>query len=192
LSRYNEEQLEELHDKRKKQLIQAAIKIFAKRGLKGTKISMIADEAGVSHGLFYHYFKSKEDLFTMLIQQAVQTSVMEIQNLLHTQDTPLEKIKLLTSSILDEDGAPFFMLLYQVRNSEDVPNEAKQIIKNHSMDTYVKLLLPIFEEGQKIGQIIQRPAEELISTYLTILSGVMVLGEGYTIPKADYLLRVIS
>ncbi|MBO0958460.1 TetR/AcrR family transcriptional regulator [Neobacillus sp. MM2021_6] len=192
MSRYNEEQLEALQDKRKNQLIHAAIKVIAKRGIKGTKISMIAKEAGVSHGLFYHYFPSKEELFTMLIQQAVHTSVAEIEKLLLTPGTPLEKIKLLTNSILDENGAPFFMLLHQARNSEGIPDQAKQIINDHSMDVYVKLLLPLFQEGQKMDKISQGPTEELISTYLTVLSGVMVLGEGYTIPKAEYLLRVIS
>jgi AcrR family transcriptional regulator len=192
LPRYNEEHLEELHDRRKNQLIHAAIKIFARHGIKGTKISMITEEAEVSHGLFYHYFKSKEELFTMLIQQAVQTSVAEVENLLQAYGTPLEKIKLLSNSILDESGAPFFMLLHHARNSEVIPDEAKQLLKDHSMEVYVKLLLPLFQEGQETGDFIQGHTEELISTYLTVLSGVMVLGEGYTIPKIDYLLRVIS
>ena len=89
---------------------------------------MIADDAEVSHFLFYHYFKSTEELFTMLIQQAVQTSIAEIENLLHSYGTPLEKIKPLTNSILDENGAPLFMLLHQARNSEGVPEDAKQLL----------------------------------------------------------------
>ena len=45
----------------------AAIRVFAHKGLAGAKMAEVAAEAGVSYGLAYHYFKSKEQLFAELV-----------------------------------------------------------------------------------------------------------------------------
>ncbi len=47
----------------------AATKMFARKGYHGTRIADIAREAGVSYGLVYHYFKSKEEIVTYLFQR---------------------------------------------------------------------------------------------------------------------------
>lgn len=192
MPRYSGKQLEKIQEERKQEIMQAALRIFSKRGINGTKISMISDEAGVSHGLFYHYFKSKEELFTQLIREAVDASVHEINRLKSAPISPMEKIKLLTEAILDQDGAPYFMLLHQARNADGVPEEAKRLIAQYPMEFYIDSLLPVFAEGQDQGEILRNDPEELIASYLAILSGVMVLGEGYTIPRAELLLRVIA
>ncbi len=54
-------------DKRR-QILDAAMVVFARQGFHATRVSDIADEAGVAYGLVYHYFKSKDrvlnELFT--------------------------------------------------------------------------------------------------------------------------------
>ncbi len=192
MPRLKEDQLQKIYDERKQQITSAAVKVFALRGLQGTKISMITAEAGVSHGLFYHYFKTKEELFTTLVREAVETSITEINNLNQLPGSPIEKIKILTKGILDEGGAPYFMLLHQARNYEAVPEEVSQLIKQYPLDAYVERLLPLFEEGQKRGEVADGSPEELIASYLTILSGVMVLGKGYATPQVDWLLRFVE
>ncbi|MFC4811712.1 TetR/AcrR family transcriptional regulator [Paenibacillus sp. GCM10023250] len=192
MPRLKEEQLQLIYEERKRQLTAAAVKVFARHGLPGTKISMITAEAGVSHGLFYHYFKTKEELFISLVQEAVDTSLKEIDGLIQLAVPPIEKIKLLTESMLDASGAPYFMLLHRARNFEEVPEEVGRLIQKHPMDIYVKRLLPVFEEGQQRGEIADGDAEELIAGYLAILSGVMVLGNGYSTPRTEWLLRYVA
>src|SRR5258708_3389851 len=105
---------------------------------------MIAAEAGVSQGLFYHYFKSKDELFTSLVQEAMEESLSAIDNLYQVPGSPKDKIRLLTESILHESGAPYFRLIYQARNSDGIPAKAKQLIDAYSMKMYVDRLLPLF------------------------------------------------
>jgi TetR/AcrR family transcriptional regulator, fatty acid metabolism regulator protein len=54
-------------DKRR-QILDAAVRVFARQGFHATRVSDIADEAGVAYGLVYHYFRSKDavlnELFT--------------------------------------------------------------------------------------------------------------------------------
>lgn len=192
MPRLKEDQLQKIYEERKQQITSAAVKAFAQRGLQGTKISMITAEAGVSHGLFYHYFKTKEELFTALVREAIETSMKEMDNLSQSAGSPIEKIKILTQGMLDESGAPYFMLLHRARNFEEVPEEVSQLIQKYPMDVYVKLLQPLFEEGQQRGAVADGNPAELIANYLTIISGVMVLGKGYAIPQVDWLLRFVE
>lgn len=53
---------------RKQEIIEAALELFMSQGYEKTSISMIVERVGVAQGLFYYYFKSKEDVF----QEAMQ------------------------------------------------------------------------------------------------------------------------
>ncbi|HZG13661.1 MAG TPA: helix-turn-helix domain-containing protein [Candidatus Bathyarchaeia archaeon] len=192
----SDEQLSQIRDERKEQIMEAALHVFSRRGISGTKMSMIAAEAGISHGLLYHYFKSKDELFTELVQMAMvgaQSAMIQIYEL---PGSPLEKIRVLTKEILDESGTPFFLLIHQARTAEGVPEKAVQLIEQYSMETFVAALLPLFQEGQQAGEIVPGNLEELIASYLSILSGLMVLNaredENYRLPDIDLLLRMIT
>lgn len=192
----NEDQLHQIRDERKEQIIAAAVKVFARRGISGTKMSMIAAEAGISHGLLYHYFDSKDELFTMLVHGAMIEAEAEMRNVYSLPGTPIDKIRMLTEKILDESGAPYFMLIHLARTSEGVPEKVKQLIEKYSMQAFVDQLRPLFIEGQRTGEIAADDPDEQISCYLSVLSGLMILGVqqlgGYRTPQVDMLLRLIT
>ncbi|MFY0760482.1 TetR/AcrR family transcriptional regulator [Metabacillus dongyingensis] len=191
----NEEQLQQIRDERKEQIIEAALKVFARRGIIGTKMSMIASEAGISAGLLYRYFKSKDELFTTLVQQAIDESIAGIKSIYQLPGSPLDKIKTLTAEILNEGSQLYFMLMHHARTSDEVPITAKKIIEENTMKTYIDILEPLFIEGQKKGELVEDNPSELISCYLSLLSGLMTLNiqgdENYQMPKVDLLLRFV-
>jgi TetR/AcrR family fatty acid metabolism transcriptional regulator len=51
---------------RRRQILDAAVRVFARQGFHSTRVSDIADEAGVAYGLVYHYFSSKEQVMNEL------------------------------------------------------------------------------------------------------------------------------
>jgi len=55
-------------DKRRN-ILDAAIKVFARQGFHSTRVSDIADEAGVAYGLVYHYFNSKDEVLNELFTE---------------------------------------------------------------------------------------------------------------------------
>jgi AcrR family transcriptional regulator len=196
MSPLNKEQLNQIRDERKEQIMRAALKVFAQWGIVGTKISMIAAEAGVSQGLFYHYFKSKDEAFIALVQEAMEISYTSTKSLQSIPISPLEKIRFLTEAILEEESKYYYLLIYQARSSEGVPDEVKELFTQYSMKAYVDLLMPLFAEGQQAGEIVAGDLEELISSYLTILSGVMVMNaresSDYRIPEVDMVMRLVT
>lgn len=174
----------------------AALKVFARRGITGTKMSMIATEAEISHGLLYHYFASKEELFTTLVERAMIASDEAMQSIYELPGSPIDKIRSLTHDMLDEGGTDYFLLIHQARTSDGVPVKVLELMKQYSMDNYVKQLQSVFREGQEAGEIVNGDLDEMISSYLSVLSGLMVLNVqkigGYQHPRVDVLLRMIS
>ncbi|HEX8754381.1 MAG TPA: TetR/AcrR family transcriptional regulator [Solirubrobacterales bacterium] len=55
-------------DKRR-QILDAAVRVFARQGFHATRVADIADEAGVAYGLVYHYFRSKDEVLNELFAE---------------------------------------------------------------------------------------------------------------------------
>ncbi len=58
-------------DERPDEVLDAALKMFARKGFASTKVEDIAREAGLSKGAIYRYFSSKEDIFESLVNRAI-------------------------------------------------------------------------------------------------------------------------
>lgn len=188
----NKKKQQQVRHERREQILGAAVNVFSRRGIIGTKMSMIAEAAGISHGLLYHYFKSKDELFTTLVEWAMEQSHSTMTYAYQLPGSPIEKIRTLTELILREGNSAYFMLIHQAGTSDGVPDKAKQLIKQHSMKTYVDQLLPLFEEGQQTGEFPDGDPKELIS----VISGLMVLNSQeagyYDMPNVDIILRIIT
>lgn len=77
----NKEKNQQILDARRKEIIESSILIFSKKGFFNTTVDDIANELHISHGLFYHYFKNKDELFDEIIviaKSTIGTSLLEI------------------------------------------------------------------------------------------------------------------
>jgi TetR/AcrR family transcriptional regulator, fatty acid metabolism regulator protein len=53
-------------------LLDAAIVVFARKGFHASRVGDIAEEAGVAHGLLYHYFRSKDEVLETIVRETWQ------------------------------------------------------------------------------------------------------------------------
>ena len=56
-------------EQRRRQILEAAVRVFARGGYTGSRVGDIAREAGVAYGLVYHYFENKEAILNSLFQE---------------------------------------------------------------------------------------------------------------------------
>jgi len=62
---------------RRRELVDAAVRVFARKGFHGSRVGDIAEEAGVAHGLLYHYFRSKDEVLETIFRDAWQRLTIE-------------------------------------------------------------------------------------------------------------------
>ena len=62
---------------RRRDLVDAAARVFARKGFHASRVGDIAEEAGVAHGLLYHYFRSKEEVLETIFRDTWGLLVVE-------------------------------------------------------------------------------------------------------------------
>lgn len=193
-----EEQNQQIRDERQEQILQAALKVFARRGMAAAKISDIASEAGLSHGLVYHYFKSKEEMFTTLVKKALQGSALVIQYARQQAGSPLQQLRWMTQMILQNiagEGAYLFLIMIQAFTSDAVPEEVKQMMDDELAFSAIKATLPLIEAGQQTGEILHDDPEKLAALYYSLIQGLAISKiqwKDCPMPDADMVLRVLK
>ena len=55
---------------RRRQILEAATRVFARSGFHGSRVSDIASEAGIAYGLVYHYFKNKDEILDTVFRES--------------------------------------------------------------------------------------------------------------------------
>lgn len=95
-----EEQNIQIREKTKTVILDAALRLFAKKGFHGTSISDIAKEAGVSKGLAYNYFESKIAIAEGIIQSMVKMGA-ELAEKFKVPEEPYDKLKVLLDLSFD-------------------------------------------------------------------------------------------
>jgi len=56
-------------EEKRRQILAAAVRVFARKGFHASRVGDIAEEAGVAHGLLYHYFDSKDELLETIFHE---------------------------------------------------------------------------------------------------------------------------
>jgi TetR/AcrR family fatty acid metabolism transcriptional regulator len=87
-------------DKRR-QILDAAIRVFARQGFHATRVADIADEAGVAYGLVYHYFRSKDEVLDELFVERWSLLLSAIEEADRNGESPRAKLAAVASFIVD-------------------------------------------------------------------------------------------
>jgi TetR/AcrR family fatty acid metabolism transcriptional regulator len=82
-------------------ILDAAVRVFARQGFNGCRVSDIADEAGVAYGLVYHYFRSKDEVLDTLFLERWNVLLEAIRETDRQEISPREKLYAIASFIVD-------------------------------------------------------------------------------------------
>src|SRR5215468_2908368 len=106
---------ERVRDEQRARILDGAREVFARRGMAAT-MAEVAAAAGVSQGLAYRYFASKNELFRALVAETMQWSDLRID---HT-GTPGEQLRFLLTALLEarRDQPEMFQVMYHVLSDE--------------------------------------------------------------------------
>ncbi len=149
------EQFEEIRNRTKLTILYSALELFARKGFTGTSISDIASAAGVSKGLAYNYFNSKEDLM-IAVFKLMEEQIGGMMAEMNKVEDPYEKLKLiinLTFKNIEKDEK-FWRLYINFAFRPELHNTASKLFGNFLSEAF-KTFEKIFKQ---IG--VSNPAAE--------------------------------
>ncbi len=80
-------------------ILDAAIRVFARNGYHGSRISDIAREAGIAYGLVYHYYKNKEEILRSIFEQR-WSGFLEALEGIAAEETPAQERLLSVAALI--------------------------------------------------------------------------------------------
>lgn len=166
---------------RREQLLDVALKLFGEVGVRGTTIKMLAEKAGVSQGLIYHYFESKEDLLRQVVDRNAMLGEME-QVLRTLAGRPAVEV-------LPEIGQRFYELLLSrrevvwiiFRELHNEPAVAAEIERNRQR--CVQLLAEYLNSRVEAGELRPHRSEVAARSFLAVLFMMHLTG----LPSDDFI-----
>lgn len=189
----NQETNQEMKQKRQERILSGALELFALNGLAGTKVSDIAKHTNMSNGLIYHYFPSKEDIFTELIRLAFERLISACRYLKELQLAPHEKIRyalfeLVKTIRTKPESGLYHLLIAQATASKNMPFEVKNLLEANRLIPY-ETIASIVTEGQIQGTIRQGPADDFAFFFWISINGIalhqVMYGENAKTPSLD-------
>jgi TetR/AcrR family transcriptional regulator, fatty acid metabolism regulator protein len=87
-------------EEKRRQLLDAAVRVFARKGFHASRVGDIAEEAGVSHGLLYHYFRSKDQVLEAVFHDNWSILLARIASVEETDGPAAEQLRHIAAIVL--------------------------------------------------------------------------------------------
>lgn len=168
---------EKQKEERRRQILEAALRVFSEKGFHAANVSDVAAEAGVSQGTIYWYFESKDELLTAAIVSVFEELGQESLAGLSQFDTAADKLRALGQGMefLAEEGENLFALFLSYWTSTGQREEAAGIWID-VLERYKDAVVAVIEEGVHNGEFRPTDAESLVWALLAAYDGLIAYG----------------
>ena len=146
----SKEQFREMREKTRNVILENALKLFSIKGYHGTSISDIAKSAGISKGLAYNYFESKQKLVEALFEQMLQIG-QEFEEILDSSLDPYKKIEVLIEFSFKyiEENEEFWRLYISFVLQPEIIEQGKKVSNEFNSRLLKKMEKIIKQVGLK-------------------------------------------
>jgi len=133
------------------QIIEAAVRVFARKGYFNSRVSDIAREAGIAAGTIYLYFKTKEDILTTLFREKMAEFVAKLWKAMADQPDPVSKVRRLVYlhfDLLERNPELAEVVQIELRQGQKFFRGAS----SQEIASYFALIGSVLEEGVAAGR----------------------------------------
>lgn len=133
----------DLIERRRAQIVQAAVSLFARNGFYRTTVQEIARKANVSAGLIYHYARTKEDVLLLALLHVLDTYRAIVPQALEGVVDPLERVRTVLAAFcrVVSDNLDATVLVY--RSTRSLPPAQRDLIKRSEIEANEIIAEPI-------------------------------------------------
>lgn len=179
-----------------------AMRLFAHEGFAAVNMRRIAAEAGMSTGLVYRHFATKEELYGDLVGEAAAGLAAAVERL-RAPGSPAELLRAFCEGFLRDlaDNAEFvdfYLLMNQAfvqgtagrGGAEGALPAVRDLVEGNT--ALLRAAVELIGRGQALGELRRGPADELATCFFATLGGLVTmrsaLGEGFAVPSAAVVL----
>ncbi len=161
---------------RRQQILDAARKLLFSTGLKATSVNKIAQEAELSIGTIYFYYKNREEIFAALQEEGLILLFRDIETISKKNMGPKNKLKNMGLAYLnfsEKEKNYFDLINYFVSSSEIIfpPNLKNQI--DQSGGKILSLITLTIDEGMKKGVFKKGDSNKLAIMFWAMIHGLI-------------------
>ena len=174
-----QERKEREKERRRQQIMVAAKRVFSDKGFNKATMEDIAQEAELSPGTLYLYFKNKEELYASLSLRILQYLLIRVEHVNDEKDSgPQQKLDALMEAMYDvyEFDPLIIINMFHLQSSETLKNLSPELmaeIKELSRKS-LSAISKIFQEGVDQGLFIDRHPVALSDTFWALFSGIVL------------------
>lgn len=137
-------------EEKRRQILDAAVRVFARTGYHDSRVGDIAKDAGVAYGLVYHYFDSKDAVLEAVFREAWGRLLAAINEVERSRQPAPEQLRLVTKIVLRtwrDDPDLVRLLVREITRSPHLQREIDEIAEAFAA------LERIVAHGQREGTI---------------------------------------
>jgi AcrR family transcriptional regulator len=194
-----QERKEREKERRRQQIMVAAKRVFSDKGFNKATMEDIAQEAELSPGTLYLYFKNKEELYASLSLRILQYLLIRVEHVNEEKNAgPEEKLKSLVDAMYDvyEFDPLIIINMFHLQSSETLKNLSPQLMEEIKVLSRKSLgsIAQIFREGVDKDIFIDRHPVALADTFWALFSGVVLWLTSKKIidQRKDYLKQTLD
>lgn len=150
--KYHKEAFDRIDDERKNQILEVGTEEFASKGYDGANINIIAKKAGISIGLMYKYFSTKEDLFITCLKYGMDILVKALYDIMVSEDKLLIKAeKLIRTICMHSRKHTKYIKMYNeinnIKNSDERVRAIAEEIESKRSSIYITSIEEALSRG---------------------------------------------
>lgn len=138
------------YDARRKDIAEASIRVFNRRGFKGASMSAVAAELDIDRASLYYYFSSKEELFDQLVRAVVERNLEIIKQIESSGASASRKLRDLVNALMTSYGDNYPLFYIYIRENlshvSDDRTEWSKSMRKINAET-VDAVISIIETG---------------------------------------------
>ena len=156
----------------RQEILEAARKVLAERGLEGMTVEVVAKEADFAVGSIYRHFRSKEELIALMAVDLAEPALEELEAIT-ASDEPFAVVLdafVRTRQRHAEEDAPVFKLLFLTPGALPAPNSPETAPLRQVMERYLAVVDALIAAGQAQGALAAGDRLPMTLTFMGIES----------------------
>jgi TetR/AcrR family transcriptional regulator, fatty acid metabolism regulator protein len=137
-------------EEKRRLILDAAVRVFARKGFHTCRVGDISDEAGVAHGLLYHYFSSKDELLETVFRETWSELLAAIREVESSDAPAREQLRQVAAIMLRAWRRQPDLVRVLVREIARSPSLQGRV---DALDEALAAIERIVERGQAEGEL---------------------------------------